>query len=587
MTVRTATQWTRQAPDDGGRITVLNRLSLGGTVAGAALLVYAILVGQRGLGLDARLVSMAPFIGSWVVVLVVWLWRGLGYGPRSAVLLLAGYTVGGVLLARHGLSGSGGLWLATLPSLVFLLLGQRFGRLAALLSVLFYVVLSVLVSQGWAPSILLDATSLEPYVQEGGHLVILMAASLLVLGWLDRRWSATLNEADGARKQLEASKERLVDLTRQLRRNSAQLRAAAGVARAGASSTDLDTLLDEIAHQILDGFDSLGIGCVRCFLLDDSGDVVTLKARAGNDSGSPLDLGGRLRLDYLSRSTLASAILDGEDQVIASIGEGGVLGQGEAAQALSEVVLLLRSRGGTLGAISLLSDLPVEELTSNRNDLDHLRAVVDQGAVAVENVRLVSQTQAALEELEAVQRRYVAEEWREFLARAGDLRVDYAEPGIAEGEDGFLRQARQQAMDQNRPVVRKRGLPGGGGEPDRAEGAMIVPLRLRGRPIGTITLHDTRGDPAWTDDDVALAETVAQEIAQTIETLRLMDESRRHLAREQLVGEVAASMRESLDVEAVLKAGAVEIREAMGLSAVTVRLAELDDDDDERDETVA
>ncbi len=82
-----------------------------------------------------------------------------------------------------------------------------------------------------------------------------------------------------------------------------------------------------------------------------------------------------------------------------------------------------------------------------------------------------------------------------------------------------------------------------------------------------------------------MAETMAQEIAQTIETLRLMDESRRHLARERLVGEVAARMRESLDVEGVLKTGAVEIREAMGLPAVTVRLAELNDDEREEPAT--
>jgi hypothetical protein len=71
---------------------------------------------------------------------------------------------------------------------------------------------------------------------------------------------------------------------------------------------------------------------------------------------------------------------------------------------------------------------------------------------------------------------------------------------------------------------------------------------------------------------VALAESVAQEIAQTVENLLLMDESRRRLARERLIGDVAARMRESLDVESVLKTGAVGIREAMGLPAVTVRL---------------
>ena len=579
MTGRADIRWEQQAPDDGGRTTVLNRLSLCGAVAGAALLAYAILIGQQGLDLDVRLLTLAPFIGSWFIVLVVGLWQGLGYWTRSVAVLLAGYVVGGVLLARHGLSGSGGLWLAGLPSLVFVLLGERFGQLAALFSILFYAALSFLVSQGWAPPIMLDTGSLEPWVRQGGHLVILMAASLLVLSWFDGRWSARVNEADGVRKQLKASKERLVDLTKQLRHQSAQWRAAAGVARDGASPTDLHTLADDIVKEILDGFDSLGITSAMCLLLDESADALILKARAGNEGTSSLGVGERLGLDRRSRSAVASVVLDGEDQVLTSVEEGVEFGRGASAQGLSEIVLPLRSSGATLGAIRLLSDLQVEDLTSNQSDLDHLRAVVDQGAVAIQNVQLLSQTRAALEELEALRRRYVTEQWSQFLAQAGDLRVDYGAPGVEGREDDFLRQARRQAVEQNRPVVRKEGPPGSGGEPDQAGGAMIVPLRLRGRPIGTITLHGTRRDLAWTEDDVVMAETMAQEIAQTIETLRLMDESRRHLARERMVGEVAASMRESLDVEAVLKTGAVEIREAMGLSAVTVRLAGVDDDE--------
>jgi GAF domain-containing protein len=218
----------------------------------------------------------------------------------------------------------------------------------------------------------------------------------------------------------------------------------------------------------------------------------------------------------------------------------------------------------------------VRELASNEGDIDHLQGVADQVAVAVQNTQLFSETQAALAELEALRQRHSTEEWTRFLAKRSDFHVDYVAPGAEASDDGFVREARKLTIEANRPVARDNSTVDSHGASDRAEGALVVPLRLRGQPIGTIALHETRRRPAWTAEDVALTETVAQEVSQTVENLLLMDESRRRLARERLIGDVVAQMRESLDVESVLKTGAVGIREAMGLSAVTVRLTDRD-----------
>jgi GAF domain-containing protein len=262
-------------------------------------------------------------------------------------------------------------------------------------------------------------------------------------------------------------------------------------------------------------------------------------------------------------------VVDDNVQIVTRSVEG-------AEEVLSEIALPLRSADRILGAMSLLSVQEVQELASREGDIDQLQGVVDQVAVAIQKAQHFSEAQAAMAELEALRRRYSTEEWARFLAQRSDFQVDYTAPGAETSDDGFMREARKLAREANRPVARDNSSVDSQGASDATEGALVVPLRLRGQPIGTIALHETRRKPTWTAEDVALTETVAQEVAQTVENLLLMAESRRRLARERLIGDVVAQMRESLDVESVLRTGAVGIREAMDLPAVTVRLTDRD-----------
>jgi GAF domain-containing protein len=120
------------------------------------------------------------------------------------------------------------------------------------------------------------------------------------------------------------------------------------------------------------------------------------------------------------------------------------------------------------------------------------------------------------------------------------------------------------------------------------EHELALPITLRGQIIGAIgarrpstsrQARDSAGSGAreeltgWSDEDVALAQAITDQLAQTIESLRLLDETQRRAARERLIGEVTSRMRETLDLEAVLKTAVQEVRQALGLPEVVVRLA--------------
>jgi GAF domain-containing protein len=104
-----------------------------------------------------------------------------------------------------------------------------------------------------------------------------------------------------------------------------------------------------------------------------------------------------------------------------------------------------------------------------------------------------------------------------------------------------------------------------------------IPLESRGEVLGTVCVFSyTPYSPQ--PQLIPLLEGVGRQVGVAIENAQLFERARRRVQRERLVSEVAASMREILDLETVLKTAAQGIRQAMDLPAVTVRLAGGDGD---------
>lgn len=205
-------------------------------------------------------------------------------------------------------------------------------------------------------------------------------------------------------------------------------------------------------------------------------------------------------------------------------------------------------------------------------DIAALQTMADQVALAIDNAVLYSQTRTSLEHLQAVQQRYVAQAWDEFLATRPVIPIDYTEPGTEPGGTRFLRDARRAAMVHGRTVATTSPPPGDDGSDVKPQAALVVPLQLRGQVIGTIALHETDHPRPWTAEEIALAETVAEQVTLTVENLRLMEETQRRAAHQRKISDVTTSIRETLDMETVLRTAVQEVRQTMGLPEVEIRL---------------
>ncbi len=369
-------------------------------------------------------------------------------------------------------------------------------------------------------------------------------------------------------QQLEALKSTLEWLVAD---RTQKLEAAVEVSRASTSVLDPGQLLRRVVELVRESFDLYYVGL---FLLDDARQFAVLRAGTGKAGRQMLAAGHQLEVG--GASMIGQCMATAEARVALDTGAEAVRFDNPLLpHTRSEMALPLRSRGRVIGAMTVQD---TKEAAFDETDITVMQTMADQVAVAIDNAQLFAQAQAALEEMEATHRRYLGQAWTEYTRHRPSGVYHYSkEHGHTEArsqdlEKEMLPEA-QQAMTVRRPVARK----GNNGDPmdhakETSSSALVVPIMLRGQPIGALGFKEADGSRQWNADDVNLAESIAEQFALAADNLRLLHETQRHAARERLIGEISSRMRETLDVETVLRTAAQEVRQALRLPEVIIRL---------------
>jgi GAF domain-containing protein/HAMP domain-containing protein len=101
---------------------------------------------------------------------------------------------------------------------------------------------------------------------------------------------------------------------------------------------------------------------------------------------------------------------------------------------------------------------------------------------------------------------------------------------------------------------------------------LMVPLLVRGEPIGTITMEVADPDRQYDDDDLRLLEQIGLQVSAAIEVARNFERTANRAEYERLVGEMTSRIRETLDVETMVKTAVKEVQQALQLPEVIIRL---------------
>jgi len=223
----------------------------------------------------------------------------------------------------------------------------------------------------------------------------------------------------------------------------------------------------------------------------------------------------------------------------------------------SEIALPLQARGERIGVLDVQSTKPD---AFSQEDAAVLQTLADQVAVAISNAQLYRQAQLSLEAERRAYGELSARAWREMAQRGSGLRRRYDPQGILPAENGEWPEAMRRAMVEAKPVVAG------------VERAVAIPVKVRGQIIGVLDARKPAAAGEWTEEERVLLETLTDQLAAALDSARLYQETERRAARERLVGEVTTRMRQTLDVDLVLRTAAQEMRQALGLSEMTIRL---------------
>ncbi len=392
-------------------------------------------------------------------------------------------------------------------------------------------------------------------------LVGLLAGSIMLYGLRRiRTLDRALQESEASLRQANLDTERYVA---EIQRRSTLLQAAAQVSQATTGLLDPNELLNQVVDLVHQWFDLYYVGL---FLLDEERRYAILRAGTGEAGQRMLERGHRLAVG--SESMIGQCVARDEARIALDVGEEAVRFDNPLLpQTRSEMALPLRSRGRVVGAMTVQSDV---EAAFDETSIAVMQTMADQVAVALDNARLFADAQSALEEMETTQRRYLRQVWTEYIRTAPTTDYETPTPDLPPLGEGLLPEIRP-ALEQRRTITLAHETTAAAAQ-NSDHSTLVTPVTLRGEIIGALGIH---GDESrqWSAEDIGLIEAVAERLALAADNLRLIDQTQHCAARDRLVSQVTTRVRETLDIETMLKTAVQEVRQALDLPEVTIRLA--------------
>lgn len=355
-------------------------------------------------------------------------------------------------------------------------------------------------------------------------------------------------------KELENSRNMLAAQTVELEKRSRYMEATADVAREASSVLELEKLLPRIAILISERFELYRIGI---FLLDASREWAIFRATSSQKEELKA-LVENLRIHIDGEGLVARVIRTRQPYLSEDVSqESDYLHVEAVADARSELTLPLQARDEILGAMSIQSP---ELGTFSQEDVAVMQTLADQVAVAISNAQLF---QRAQESLEAERRAYgelSRQAWKEYLqtrSRLAFLRDDQGVSAI----DAWIDPEVEQVLATGRTSK------------SEGDGTKIgVPIQVRGQVVGAIDAHKSEDGGEWTEEQITLLETLAEQVSEALEAARLFEDVQRRAAREQLSGEITDKMRRAASVDRIVETALEELSSALGTSRAFVRL---------------
>lgn len=521
-------------PQDAWREQFLQRILIFSAVIGLFALIPAVIS-------TSDLILQSTYIGVYVLLVAVIIIH-LPYNVKAMLFVLLPLILGFGSLTETGIRGDSLFFFLAFVTFTTLLLSPRAGVISIAVTEIIIFSMGYLVLNGNFR--LSEKLALGGDLSDWGSAAISQLLISIVILYALHMLDKNFREAQGHlialnKSQLMSPKDlekRIGERTQELERKTNLLNAASIVTHQTATLQDLDRLLNRTASLISEQFACYHVGV---YLVNQREDYVTLQATSSKEGKKLLEQGYRLRIGaegiigYVAAEKKPRISLDAEKDIV-------LFNSPELAETRSELALPLIAHNRIVGVLDLQS---TEVSMFSYDEIEIFQSMADQIAIAIENTRLLNENQLVISQLEIISNEHTRQNWKSKIAGQKQI-VQYTATGIHQAEKSST----------------------------KGKNILDIPVMLRGQKIGSITLQRKAEFQKWTAQEESIASEVATQTALALENVRLIESTRERVNREQVISNISNRVRETLDLDIVLRTCAREIQRTLNLQEAEVRL---------------
>ncbi len=480
------------------------------------------------------------FFSLYFALLMVTILR-VKYSIRAFALVFMIYIISANAILAWGPWIDGSLFFAAFVTLSALLFDQRIDIIALVISIFTFVVVAVLQQLGIhelnanAP-----ATTAIDWITYTIDFSIISIILIVAINQFKGEFIHVVQEIQSTLKMISTERmqleNRVHERTDELETRAIQLRSSAAISKTIAEIQDISDLMETTTRLTSDQFGYYHVGL---YLLDERKKTAFLQTSSSMTGKQLIGQGFRIEPDRLNLFNLVVQFK--RPYITSDIDDVNFVRDVNFPLTRSRMLLPLTVRNNVIGILDMHSD---QSQSFTTQDAEVLQTLADLVAISIDNARLINETKNLVRQLETNTSIQTREIWTKFTSRHKPA-YQYTPAGV-------------------RPLFANN-------KQDNPDG-LRVPLVLHGQNIGNIILKRKGSTRSWSERERVLVEKVANQVALALENSRLVDETQKNAVRDQVIANISARVRETLDVESVLRTATTELRRAFDLKEAEITI---------------
>jgi len=496
---------------------------------------------------DGRAWLIPFYVGGFVLVGIVRLWKQASYGLKTGTVLAIVYGLAVLSLIRAGLSSNVRIFLLSFSFVATIFLTRRAAIISVALAVITMAIAGWLFSTGvWGVPAEVQLLSDKPAAWLSYTFTLLMVSAFFVASqlYLFPRLTEALAHSRELARELAEDREQALRETEAKQRHAERLGWVVNLGHVLAALRQRDELIWRVVREIAQTFD---IYQANLFLMNRSGDTLLLAATSGQ-LGEELDYP---EIPVGARNAPGRAAQLGKEQMALPLPDE----LPQFPDSRVEISLPLSVRGEVLGVLDMHSVHPAFA----DEDLQIFRIIASQVTTALDMVRSLEETQTQVQEIRSRYAQHTLTSWRTLLEAAPfqvSTGIQVANPQVAA--------LAQEALAEKQP--RATWLDADG------LNLLIVPLVAHDVALGYLAFTRTAEKGDWDVSARSMIALAAERLAVALDNTRLLIEARRQALYDEQLGRLGDLIWQTPSPEVIMEQSVRELGRFLGASEAQLYL---------------